>query len=132
MTTRFPTRFSTVWLGPLVLLALLFALDSGAPATALAGTPYQYKDSSEGDPGDGVLDPRARERVEESTAPSAVLAVDRLAIRPPLPFVVAWFGPLYFPGELRLFDRPWHQVPSHAGPPARFLPSSRRGWPHAR
>ena len=62
MTIRFPTRFSLVWLGFLVFLALLVGLGPGAPAAAVAGTPSQYRDTTEGDPGDGVLEPRARDR----------------------------------------------------------------------
>ncbi len=53
MVSRFLFRLRAV----LPALALVFLCSSFNPGAALAKNPYKYTDRTEGDPGDGVLNP---------------------------------------------------------------------------
>ena len=68
METRVPAQhlFRNIFRFWIAILALVL-LFAGFPGTsALAANPYKFTDQCEGDPGDGVLNPRAKEELDLS------------------------------------------------------------------
>jgi len=135
MVTRVPAqhlfrhilRFGAV---AALALTLFCAGFSGAPT--LAATPYDYADGSEGDPGDGVLSPRAREGKDQPAD-----ALDQNLIPDDhgyllVPVFTNWASPGTFSLRFLLIPRsePGYRIVTGAASWSSLFPG--RGWNHAR
>jgi len=114
-----------LWAGGLALaLTLLFPVLDGT--AALAATPYEYTDGSEGDPGDGVLNPRGKEDKEQEIIPLDGFMLRDGRLHPRVSAVQFWSHPYIFTPDFRFV--PMFRMPSESAP----LVAARRGWHHAR
>lgn len=113
----------------LLALTVLFLIGDLTPPGALAWMQIERSDRTEGDPGDGVLDPAvagpvSRPKDQEPDVIVAVSSVRRQDVRP-LPlgnlFLVSWQlpGGLPGPGPVIFLSRTWWRdhasVPWHEG-----------------
>ena len=125
-------RLGLFRLGMSLTLILLVSGPGIRDSAALAANIYDYTADYEGDPGDGVLDPRAREdNVRAAGIPSDYLITScsgRHAATVSSPWPV--LGIPTFPVPLGL--RSDSGIRSWAGTPAPPPGYPGRGWPHAR
>lgn len=84
MVSRVPSRLRAA----LSALALLIFLAALLPANADAVNPYEYTDGSEGDPGDGVLDPAVEGGGSGIKNPEQIATTTSSAVLPPLNFTL--------------------------------------------
>jgi hypothetical protein len=116
--------------GAALVLTLFSAGFSGA--SALAATPYEFTDGSEGDPGDGVLSPRAREGQDQSAddLDENLIPDDHGYLLVPL--FTNWASPGTVSVRFLLIPRsePGYGIVTGVAPWSFLFPG--RGWNHAR
>ncbi len=116
--------------GATLVLALLCIGLSGA--SALAANPYQYTDVCEGDPGDGVLSPRAKENVDQPAGALDEVVVFENQGYLLVPVFTNWTSPGTAAVRFLLIPRsePGFKIVTGTAPWFSLFPG--RGWNHAR
>ena len=117
-------------LATVVVLVLFFGVFSGPDA--LARTPYSYSDGSEGDPGDGLLNPRAVEGKDIQVSLPAEQLYHPGYRYVLIPIFTRWGFPGYEMPQFMLTSRSAPGGLVRSGARSWTLPWSGRGWHDAR
>jgi len=120
------------WRISVAVAALVLVMTVIFLAPAMARTPYEMSDGSEGDPGDGVLDPRAKEVVNVYSTRSDAGQYDDGQGFLLIPMFLHVGAPDFGAPQFLLIRRSGHGPLFVPGAYSWALPRPTRGWHDAR